>query len=35
MRRKLLVTVVAVMLLLGVLVTPGAAITGGQPELRP
>jgi hypothetical protein len=32
MRRKLLVPVFALLLLLGVLVTPGAAITGGQPD---
>ena len=32
MRGKLLVPVFALLLLLGVLVTPGAAITGGQPD---
>jgi hypothetical protein len=32
MRRTLLVPVFALLLLLGVLVTPGAAITGGQPD---
>jgi hypothetical protein len=32
MRRKILVPMLALMLSLGVLVTPGAAITGGQPD---
>jgi hypothetical protein len=32
MRRKLLIPVFTMLLLLGVLVTPGAAITGGQPD---
>ena len=32
MRRRILVPILGLMLLLGVLVTPGAAVTGGQPD---